>query len=100
MAVDDPGDGSSTPSAPSPYAVTSSYQAISGGYFNLPLVAYTGAVIVVGLPIIYLGQRNPAWVWKYTFLILLTLLLYYRKAFTRFGSFFNEQVSPLRNLKV
>lgn len=68
--------------------VGSSYSGVKG-YVDIPILTYVLAAGVVGaIPMFFLnstGKQN--WVWPYTFLITLSLAIYYWGSFERFAQF-------------
>lgn len=73
----------------------SAWEPIAPGYFKIPLTSYLLAVSVVAIPLIYfqtVGQRT--WVYRYIFLIGLSLLIYNRAALTRFYGYIKGAVKP------
>lgn len=61
------------------------------GYHSIPFIPFVLAVSVVSLPIVYLkttGQQE--WVWRYIFLITLTLVVYYSEDLTTFSRFIGQ----------
>lgn len=61
---------------------------IPTGYADTPLLPFLGATIVVGMPLVYFKNTGQTeWVGKYTFLILLMLVVFYWKPINRFRGF-------------
>lgn len=66
------------------------YKTESGSYVKLPFIPFVLGIVAVAAPIeAFKAAGKGEWVWRYIFLITLSLVVYYWKGITAFTDYFN-----------